>query len=132
MHELDNRLARARLRLALLAMFRRHAPQRVTRAMIAKAAATVKRLEAEKEIAMTQVSRGAMKIAQRLVTVIPNPDDDYCSVHVGADKVEHGGVIQEVKDEHTANLIAMKMIQILALAMDEHARNVLDIERGTR
>jgi uncharacterized protein with PIN domain len=53
MTTLDNRLARARLRLALLAMFRRHAPQRVSRAMIAKAAATVKRLEAEKETAMT-------------------------------------------------------------------------------
>jgi hypothetical protein len=35
----------------LLAMFRRRAPQRVSRAMIAKAAATVKRLEAEKETA---------------------------------------------------------------------------------
>jgi hypothetical protein len=51
MTTLDNRLARARLRLALLAMFRRRAPQRVSRAMIAKAAATVKRLEAEKETA---------------------------------------------------------------------------------
>jgi hypothetical protein len=75
---------------------------------------------------MTQVSRGALTIAQRLVSVVDTsePDREEYLVKVGLD-----GIGQFFPRERTANAYAKRIIYQIALAMDEHARRVLEAGR---